>query len=665
MKASETKLNPMIEGTKQYVVPLFQRAYSWGSEEWNVLWNDLIDMLNVDEAPDHFMGSVVTMPMLSVPEGVTKYLLIDGQQRLTTLFVLLVLLRDMARPLQLAELADEIHNTLLTNPYKRDADHVKLLPTQVDRASFLALVNSQKHHDDSNIYKCYQYFERKMRSTHMGSEQLRMIFRVIARRLSLVSIVLEHDDNPYLVFESLNAKGKPLSQADLIRNYFFMRIHVDKQDAVYRDYWYPMQLALGEAMTEFVRHFLMRDGRFVKESDVYVVLKSRVTAENALVYLEELRFHAQLYERIIYPDREPDVRIRRRLQAIAPLEATIIYPFVLSCFAEYAQRAISLDVFAGTLDIIENFFIRRYLCNYRREGLNRELPKLHRQIHEQHAGNYLDGLPRIFQLRGYPSNEELKIAIISLRIYGQGSRLALTRHILERIERSFDHHEEADISRATIEHVMPQTLTDWWRQHLGNEWETVHAEKLHVLGNLTLSAYNQPLSNKSFVEKQKIFADSHIVMNRYFTQVTRWQADDIDARSLAMAERAIQVWPDLRVNTDILTSHALSEVTHTKPFELRIQNTVLPVRHWNDVLHQLLKYLYTHVDADVYAEILRRYSTTIWQRPGVVYGGGTFEEVFETHYNMSARDIYRCCYAILTLCDIGTDEFEVKRMSTR
>ena len=223
MKASETKLQPIIEGTKQYVVPLFQRPYSWDVKEWEILWNDLVELCEEEQPRSHFFGSIVTTPAQSVPEGVTKYLLIDGQQRITTIFILLALLRDKARGLP-GTLTNQIEDLLLMNRYQEGTDVFKLLPTQGDRESFIRIMQGQTDTHEDQITKAYKFFEKRLRSKpELSLETLR---KVVVSNLMLVSIVLDRDDNPHLIFESLNYKGRSLSQADLIRNYFFMRVHV-------------------------------------------------------------------------------------------------------------------------------------------------------------------------------------------------------------------------------------------------------------------------------------------------------------------------------------------------------------------------------------------------------------------------------------------------------
>jgi uncharacterized protein with ParB-like and HNH nuclease domain len=273
MKASETKLQRVIEGTNQYVVPLFQRKYSWDTKEWNTLWEDLVELYEDDKPRSHFIGSIVTMPTQSVPEGVAKFLLIDGQQRFTTVFILLSVLRDKARTSTSGNLADEIDQTLLKNPFKQGSDAFKLLPTQGDRESFLAPIGNETTTKDDQISRAYKFFERKIRANQIPD--LEKLKHIIVSQLVLVSIVLDRDDNPHLVFESLNAKGRALSQADLIRNYFFMKIHVTDQERLYGACWTPMQDRLGESLTECIRHFLMKDGGIIKQGEVYFALKER------------------------------------------------------------------------------------------------------------------------------------------------------------------------------------------------------------------------------------------------------------------------------------------------------------------------------------------------------------------------------------------------------
>ena len=494
MNANETKLQPILEGTKQYVVPLFQRPYSWDKDQWSRLWDDLMDLSEeMDQSKEtdlrtHFMGSIVTMPTTSVPEGVTKYLLIDGQQRLTTIFIILSLLRDSAlgkNDEKKSRLAEEIQNTLLVNQYKEETDYFKLLPTQVDRDFFERLVKDRIFDGQNQIIAAYKFFDRKLRQSGLEEEDLK---KLMTNHLSVISILLERNDNPYLVFESLNAKGLALSQADLIRNYFFMRIHIKDQERIYSEYWKPMQESLD--LTEFIRHYIMKDGYKVRESDVYFVLKDITSKGDVIGWLEDLRKFSTYYEKITRPEKEGNVVIRLALSRLNRLQITTIYPFLLNCYNKYNLGEITSSDFIEILKTLENFLIRRFICNIPTNQLNKIFSPLNNQIQSGVFANYVEGMKTLLQNKTYPKDNEFKERIKDAKLYGAGDRATKSKLILEKIEESYDHKEKIDFNGLEIEHVMPQTLTDSWKDHLGDDWEKAHELLLHTIGNLTLTAYN-------------------------------------------------------------------------------------------------------------------------------------------------------------------------------
>ena len=402
MKASETRLQAIIEGAKQYVVPLFQRTYSWEKKEWEMLWKDIVELGSEENPRGHFIGSIVTMPAASVPEGVPKYLLIDGQQRLTTIYILLAALRDNAKQCGQFRMAEEITNTLLVNPYLDGPDYYKLQPTQVDRAVFHNIINNQSIITEGKISAAYQFFERKLKPENIDPAKIK---NILTSKLSIVSIVLDPDDNPYLVFESLNAKGRPLTQSDLIRNYFFMRIHVNEQEKSYLQFWKPMEEALGDNLTEFIRHYLMRSGAVVKQNDVYFSLKERINHADALNRLKELYRFAGYYEKLLNPTKEEKSVLRSALQRLNRLEVNTSYPFLLNCFEDYVNNVISLDEFLEVIKTIENFAIRRFVCNVSTKNLNKIFPSLYGQIQDKAIG-LVDGIKVILQTKEYPKDHE-------------------------------------------------------------------------------------------------------------------------------------------------------------------------------------------------------------------------------------------------------------------
>lgn len=654
MKASETKFQPMIEGTKQYVVPLFQRSYSWDRKEWEILWEDLHDLCENDEPKSHFIGSIVTMPTVSVPEGISKYLLIDGQQRLTTIFILLTLLRDKAKENGNDELAEEIQQTMLVNPFKKESEYFKLLPTQVDRASFKALIRKESINENSQLFRCYKFFEKKV-----AYKDIIVLNKVITTRFAVVSIVLDHDDNPHVVFESLNAKGRQLTQADLIRNYFFMRININEQDEIYAKYWRPMQENLGENITEYIRHYMMRKGSFVKQGDVYFTLKDTVETKDALRALQEIAVFADYYLKLIKPEFEAESRIREALYRLNRLEVTTSYPFLLNCYHDYAHGHLSVDDFARVLQTIENFIIRRFVCNVPTSQYNKMFPFLYEWTKDNNLTDLVGGLRSVLQRRDYPKDNLFKSRLVEARLYGAGERASKTKLILETLESQYQHKEQVPSNNLTIEHVLPQTPTDWWRQHLGEDWQADYELCLHTLGNLTLTAYNPELSNESFPKKQQYLVQSHVVLNKYFQNVSKWNREEIEKRSNILSDIALKCWPYFGDEKPASPAMSADDVTGKTPETLIILGQRISVKNWRDVLAKTLNTI-ADLEPESFDIITTNYSRFISKESDrfkykIQLNNGYYADV-----NFSAKTIYRFCEQVIETIGLSRGDWIVE-----
>ena len=519
MQAKETRLDSIIEGTKQYVVPLFQRSYSWTKKEWDILWNDICDLYEMENPRVHFFGSIVNMPATSVPEGVAKFLLIDGQQRLTTVFILLSILKDLALEGRKERLSDEIKNTLLLNQYKDGYDHYKMMPTQVDRNAFLKVIEGQGYEADGQIGQAWKYLEKKVRTSNFDIENIK---KILTQKFSVVSITLDTDDNPYLVFESLNAKGRSLSQADLIKNYFFMRIHVSKQDEIYSKLWEPMQNNLRDDLSEFIRHYMMRHGGNVRQTDVYYALKDEVSPDNTIDYLNSLNEYSMYYRNMKYPENISDKDLRVRFERLNRIEVTTAYPLILYVYGEFAHNNISKEQFCEVIDVIENYLIRRFVCDYKTNTLNKTFGAAYAFISKYNSDEIVNAVKEYLSTKGYPKDSEFTERFMTTKLYGGGDRQQKTKFILASLEKSFEHKEIVQMDNLTIEHVMPQTLSDWWVDYLGDDAFSIHDIWLHTIGNLTLTAYNSDLSNKSYIQKRSYLSQSHLELNKYFTSSVVW-----------------------------------------------------------------------------------------------------------------------------------------------
>jgi uncharacterized protein with ParB-like and HNH nuclease domain len=430
MEAAEAKIQRVLEGSKQFLVPHYQRPYSWKEEQWKTLWRDILELIEDSDSKPHFLASIVTSPARSIPEGVEKRLLIDGQQRLTTLLVLLTLIRDRAREAGATKLAERIQD-LVTNRHEDGNEHYKLLPTQSedaaesDREAFVRMVAGTSSPTKSGIGAAYEFFASKLRRS--DAPDLEELQRVIVSKLTLVSIILDEKDNPHRIFESLNGKGRPLSQADLIRNYFFMRLPEKDHERVYIDLWRPMQNRLGEdALTNFVRHYLTRSAGVIRETDVYAALKERVDSDPArspVEHLKDLARFSEYYEILLRPVKATSSRVGDRLHRLNRLEVTVAYPFLLATYADFVAGKRTEEDLCVVLDTVENFLVRRFVCGIPTYGLNKVFAGLYEQASKA-GGEFIPALRKTLSSspRAYPRDDEFRERLGSARLYGGGDR---------------------------------------------------------------------------------------------------------------------------------------------------------------------------------------------------------------------------------------------------
>jgi len=659
MQASETKLQQIIEGTKQYVVPLFQRPYSWKKSEWQMLWDDLIDLCELETPRTHFMGSIVTMPTNSIPEGVSKYLLIDGQQRLTTIFILLCALRDRAMHSEESKLSAKI-DAILTNVHEDGIDYFKLQPTQVDREIFHRLIQSDEISTNSSILDCYVFFFKKIKQFNTDLQQLQ---KIICTNLSIVSVVLSANDDPYLVFESLNAKGRALTQADLIRNYFFMRIHTDKQDAIYAKYWQPMQDLLGENLTEYIRHYLTKNGIDVKQSDIYFQLKEKISQSDALSHLQDLYKFADYYSRLLSPERESNLKIRKYLMRIDRLEVATVYPFLLNCYDEWMQNRISENDFVEIFQVLENFLLRRFVCNVQTRGLNRIFALLYSQVAKEvdiASDSFVERVKAVLQTKDYPKDAEFRERLVDVKLYGS-NRTEKAKLILESLEESFRHKEQVNFDKLTIEHIMPQTLNVVWKQHLGQDWQITHDLLLHTIGNLTLTAYNGELSNSDFLTKKKEYQNSHLELNSYFQNLNTWRREDIENRSENLANAILNIWKYFGNEfTQIIQP---SNLKGTTPKLLCIFGEEIQVKSWRDVLETTLNTI-ADLEPERFQDIMEQFPRLLgWEqrnfRSTRQLKNGVYIET-----NFSAKDISSLCHRAIETAGLSIQDWSVETVKS-
>jgi Protein of unknown function DUF262/Protein of unknown function (DUF1524)/Restriction Enzyme Adenine Methylase Associated len=560
MNADETLLRVLLHGTTHYMVPLFQRTYSWDKNDWETLWIDTLETYDADAESRHFMGSIVTKSLASTPEGVSRFLLIDGQQRLTTLTLLLAALRDAARPAN-AKLADKLHELYLTNQYASGLDKYKVLPTQADRASYFGIVDGDATaHASTQVHRAYQYFRSQLAKRAPDGQALDLVRleRVLLNGFEVVSITLGEHDNEYRIFESLNAKGAPLTQADLLRNYLFMRIPIGAQDEVYRRVWFPLQTSLGHEIDNFFRYEYLSDGAFIREGDVYQGWKKildRLSPEELRARMDVFARDGGFYLRIVSPAHEPHPAIAAQFRRLNRWGGQTMYPFLLNVYRWYDRGEVDAAGVVAITQMIESFLVRRLFADVPTNALNRLFLRLAQQLPPGH--NRVDGTHLALSDPGrrWPRDDEFRAGILRYPLY-LDSRPDQRRMILETFEASYAHKEPPSFAGASIEHVMPQSLTAEWREALGPGVEDVHRRLLHVLGNLTLSAYNAELGNETFDRKRQRFATSNFELNKELAVEPAWAGAHVEARGRRLAARAIRLWP-APVDADLMPELAV------------------------------------------------------------------------------------------------------------
>jgi uncharacterized protein with ParB-like and HNH nuclease domain len=548
MEASPTPIINYFSGFKQNLIPLYQRPYSWRKKQWGTLWEDIATFHRTPE-PDpkstHFMGAVVTMPARSVPVGVSKYLVIDGQQRLTTIAVLLCAIRDSLSS-QHETLHRRIQSYFLTNDGYDGLDRLKLLPTQSDRDAYAPLIDGSDRLPDSQFRKAYLYYRRLLRGRDGDDKPVdpAKILAIVESRLMAVMINLGDSDDPNLIFESLNFKGAPLEQADLVRNYFLMKFPVAEQPDMYTRIWLPMQSGLGAALTDFMRHYMGAEGNEVLKGDVYAAIK-RLVGESgpAAVRLLMSRMErlAALYSRIATLATEPDAALGKFFGLFHRLDFGTAYPLILALYEDYTDGQFGAAEFASCLKVLDSYIIRRMVAGVPSNSLGGTFIALCKAKPEtENPAAWLAAeLASATGNRRWPTDGEFQERWAQRPLYPNRA----CQPILEQLEEHFGHREKVRLDGVTIEHVMPQTLSPEWERSLGEGAAEIHERLVHTIGNLTLTGYNPELSNLPFKEKKRILSDSHLELNAYFATLDAWGSEPIQKRGQDLFQVALRLWP--------------------------------------------------------------------------------------------------------------------------
>ena len=613
MKGSELRLIEYMEGSKKrFIIPVYQRNYDWKIENCKQLYDDLIQVIK-NNSKTHFFGSIVSV---YEPSGRnTEFLIIDGQQRLTTMSLLFLamynLLEEKIIISEDESLKDQIYEDFLVDKYQPQEKRMKLKPIKNDQKAFSKLFNSKDDYiKDSNLTINYSYFYERIQKQEITIDEL---FDAICR-LEIINITLNNEDNPQLIFESLNSTGLDLSEGDKIRNYILMGLPKQKQDEYYEKYWNCIEKCTKYDVSSFIRDYLsVKQLVIPSQKKVYINFKKYVEDSSLKIIeiLEDLLSYAKRYN-ILLCGKTSSKELNSCINRLNRLETTVTRPFFLEVLRLYDENQINLNEVAEAFSITESYLFRRTICDLPTNALNKIFLLLNREImrYDGTDSNYIEKLKFALLSKKdrarFPNDDDFSLMFTEKPIYQMNSKNKI--YILERLE-NFGTLEDKDIYRHydegeySIEHIMPQHLTPAWIKELGDSYEEIHDTWLHRIANLTLTAYNSKYSNSTFVEKKTMkngFEDSGIRLNTYVSKKDKWILAELRDRNDYLLKRALDIWAfpstNYKPQEKQLDSYTLDDeasfLSGRQIAKFVYKGTEQPVVSWVEMYTKVLRALY-------------------------------------------------------------------------
>lgn len=568
MKATAAKLLPFLKKSDQFIIPIYQRTYSWTEKECRQLWDDIVRTGGNDAISVHFMGSIVYIEhgLFQVMDQ-PPLLVIDGQQRLATVTLLIAALARAIGDQEPLEgfSSRKLRNYYLLNPEEKGERQYKLRLSQTDKDSLTAIVADLEQPKDYSlrITQNFKLFEKLIADCN---NDFIPVCKGLAK-LAVVDIALDRDhDNPQLIFESMNSTGRELSQADLIRNFILMGLEPALQTQLYQQFWRPMELdfgqeAYGTHFDAFMRHYLtVKTGEIPNVSAVYDAFKtharSPAVAEAGVEGLvKDIRDFARYFCAMAL-GAEPDPDLKLAFADLRELKVEVAYPFLLELYHDYAIGMFPCRDFVEAVRMIEAYVFRRAICAIPTNSMNKTFATFTKALKKD---RYLESIQAHLLLlpsyRRFPSDEEFRRGLHTRDLYNFRSR----SYWLRRLE-NHQRKELVAVNEYTIEHILPQNknLSESWKTALGDDWERIHQTWLHTLGNLTLTRYNSEYSDRPFAEKRDMkggFRESPLKLNAGLGQLAEWDERAIQERADRLANEALNVWSAPRLAGDVLATY--------------------------------------------------------------------------------------------------------------
>ena len=616
MKGSEAKMTGFMEGAdKRYIIPVYQRKYDWKLENCRQLYSDLKKIV-LEGRSSHFFGSIVSSV---VPVGSRlEYHIIDGQQRLTTVTLLLLAMRNLIAQQKLVSqsgrLDEQIAQRFLISPWAAAEDQIKLRPVKGDREALARLFGAEEDFDPaSNLTHNYRFFCDMLLKESISIDEL---YAGIGK-LEIISITLDHDDNAQLIFESLNSTGLALEEGDKIRNYILMGLNPREQNSYYDTYWTKIEKCTGNDVSSFVRDYLsIKEQVTPTLNTVYHAFKVYADGirQPITTLLDDLLRYARLFEKLrTCKSGLGEKRLDDCLYRMSRLDIGVTRPFLMEVLRLNQDGKLSsqdvLTVFLTT----EDYLFRRNICEVPTNALNKIFLMLNKEIlrydgtTENYVEKFVYALLSKRESGRFPDDEEFSTALAAKQVYLMRGKYKA--YLFERLENhgtieTKDVYTHLDNKVYTIEHIMPQHLTPAWTRALGPNSAEIHSTWLHRLANLTLSGYNPNLSNKTFAEKRDAaeggYKASGLKMNQRIAQKETWGLAELEERNRELVVLALKIWPfpqsgfvPATKDFDFCTLDDEDiDLTGRSIAKYSLQNVEQPVSSWSSMFEQVVKFLH-------------------------------------------------------------------------
>lgn len=625
MKGSETKMLNFMEGAdKRYIIPVYQRKYNWKQENCQQLYDDLKKIIR-DKRESHFFGSIVSS--VAANGSKIEYYIIDGQQRLTTVTLLLLAIRNLLIKKRITSakenLNEQINQRFLISPWANADDQIKLRPVKSDLEALARLFDGEDYIPTSNLTINYRFFCEQLLRHEISVDDL---FMAISK-LEIISITLDNSDNAQLIFESLNSTGLALTEGDKIRNYILMGQLPENQIKLYDVYWAKIERCTGNDVSSFIRDYLSIKRQITPTiSNVYKDFKEYAVSTNLPVedLLEDLLRYARLFEKLsICKSDLQNRKLDDCLYRLMRLEIVVTRPFLMEVLRLNQDNKLNTDDVLQIFLVTENYLFRRNICDVPTNALNKIFLNLNKEIirYDGTTDNYVQKF--IYTLLSkkdsgrFPDDKEFSAELSVKPVYQMRGKYKA--YLFERFENygtveTKDVYTHLDNNTYSIEHIMPQHLTPAWIASLGENALKIHSVWLHRLANLTLTGYNPYLSNKTFDEKLNAenggYKNSGLKMNQKISSKKSWGLEELEERNAEMIALAKKIWaypqttfvPAKKEFYSCTLDDENIELTGRNIVKYGYQNIEQSVNTWADMMEHVIKYLHQK-DKSVLADL--------------------------------------------------------------